>query len=73
MNIGMNKVNVPEDTLQVVMQRTAYSVSPTEIAKYFENPVARRNFKEFEVMYSFCIKEFIYFALINDFDSSLLV
>lgn len=36
---------------------------------YFESPLARRALQEFEQIYKFSLKEFIYLTLINDYDS----
>lgn len=69
LNIGLNSSSVHLGARHNIQIRAAHSRDPLAIKEYFNQPSAQLSMIEFETIYQRNIKEFIYLAMINDFNS----
>jgi hypothetical protein len=72
LKIGSNSASVPSVARANIERRAAQSRNPDVIKKFFSQQSAQLSMMEFETIYQCNLKEFIYLAMINDFDSGEL-
>lgn len=69
LDIGSNVHEVPLSTLNKIKERVSRSQNSEKIQSYFSSGLAKRTLQEFELLYTYSVKEFVYLLLINNYDS----